>query len=32
MSNPEESVAILEELSALGVLVSVDDFGPATRA
>lgn len=27
MSNPEESVAILEQLSAMGVLVSVDDFG-----
>ena len=27
MSNPEESVAILEELSTMGVLVSVDDFG-----
>ncbi|MEP7311115.1 MAG: EAL domain-containing protein [Pseudomonadota bacterium] len=27
MSNPEESVAILEELSCMGVLVSVDDFG-----
>ena len=27
MSNPEESIAILEELSRMGVLVSVDDFG-----
>jgi diguanylate cyclase len=27
MSNPEESIAILEQLSAMGVLVSVDDFG-----
>jgi diguanylate cyclase (GGDEF)-like protein len=27
MTNPEDSVAILEHLSRLGVLVSVDDFG-----
>jgi len=27
MSDPEESVAVLEQLSAMGVLVSVDDFG-----
>ena len=27
MTNPEESAAILQELSAMGVLVSVDDFG-----
>jgi diguanylate cyclase (GGDEF)-like protein len=27
MTNPEESAAILEELSRMGVLVSVDDFG-----
>jgi diguanylate cyclase (GGDEF)-like protein len=27
MSDPEESVAILEKLSTMGVLVSVDDFG-----
>ena len=27
MSEPEESIAILEQLSAMGVLVSVDDFG-----
>ncbi len=27
MSNPEESIAILEELSRMGVLISVDDFG-----
>jgi EAL domain-containing protein (putative c-di-GMP-specific phosphodiesterase class I) len=27
MSDPEESIAILEQLSATGVLVSVDDFG-----
>jgi len=27
MGNPEESSAILEELSRMGVLVSVDDFG-----
>jgi diguanylate cyclase (GGDEF)-like protein len=27
MSNPEESIAILEELSRMGVVVSVDDFG-----
>ena len=27
MSNPEDSIAILEELSRMGVLVSVDDFG-----
>lgn len=27
MSNPEESIAILEQLSTMGVLVSVDDFG-----
>jgi diguanylate cyclase len=27
MSNPEESIAILEQLSSMGVLVSVDDFG-----
>ena len=27
MSNPEESIAILEELSRMGVLVAVDDFG-----
>jgi diguanylate cyclase (GGDEF)-like protein len=27
MSDPEQSIAILEDLSAMGVLVSVDDFG-----
>ncbi|MEO6079434.1 MAG: EAL domain-containing protein [Steroidobacteraceae bacterium] len=27
MTNPEESVAILENLSRMGVVVSVDDFG-----
>jgi diguanylate cyclase (GGDEF)-like protein len=27
MTDPEESVAILEQLSKMGVLVSVDDFG-----
>ncbi len=27
MTNPEESIAILEQLSRMGVLVSVDDFG-----
>jgi diguanylate cyclase (GGDEF)-like protein len=27
MSDPEESIAILEQLSVMGVLVSVDDFG-----
>jgi diguanylate cyclase (GGDEF)-like protein len=27
MSDPEKSIAILEQLSAMGVLVSVDDFG-----
>ena len=27
MSDPEQSIAILEQLSAMGVLVSVDDFG-----
>ena len=27
MTNPEESVSILEQLSKMGVLVSVDDFG-----
>jgi diguanylate cyclase (GGDEF)-like protein len=27
MTNPEESAAILEQLSRMGVLVSVDDFG-----
>lgn len=27
MSDPEESIAILEKLSKMGVLVSVDDFG-----
>jgi diguanylate cyclase (GGDEF)-like protein len=27
MSNPEESIAVLEALSRMGVLVSVDDFG-----
>jgi diguanylate cyclase (GGDEF)-like protein len=27
MSDPEESIAILEKLSRMGVLVSVDDFG-----
>ncbi len=27
MSDPEESIVILEELSTMGVLVSVDDFG-----
>jgi EAL domain-containing protein (putative c-di-GMP-specific phosphodiesterase class I) len=27
MSDPEESIAILEQLSSMGVLVSVDDFG-----
>jgi diguanylate cyclase (GGDEF)-like protein len=27
MSDPEQSIAILEQLSVMGVLVSVDDFG-----
>ena len=27
MSDPEQSIAFLEQLSAMGVLVSVDDFG-----
>ena len=27
MSNPEDSIAVLEELSRMGVLISVDDFG-----
>ncbi len=27
MTNPEESAAVLEQLSRMGVLVSVDDFG-----
>ena len=27
MSDPEESIAVLEKLSTMGVLVSVDDFG-----
>ncbi len=27
MSDPEESIAILEKLSTMGVLVSIDDFG-----
>src|ERR1700689_5737770 len=27
MTDPEESIAILEQLSEMGVLVSVDDFG-----
>lgn len=27
MSDPEESIAILEQLSSMGVMVSVDDFG-----
>jgi diguanylate cyclase (GGDEF)-like protein len=27
MSDPEQSIAVLEQLSAMGVLVSVDDFG-----
>jgi EAL domain-containing protein (putative c-di-GMP-specific phosphodiesterase class I) len=27
MSDPEESIAVLEQLSTMGVLVSVDDFG-----
>jgi diguanylate cyclase (GGDEF)-like protein len=27
MSHPEESIAILEELSRMGVLIAVDDFG-----
>jgi len=27
MSDPGESIAILEQLSAMGVLVSGDDFG-----
>src|SRR6202011_3112092 len=27
MSDPEESIAILEKLSRMGVIVSVDDFG-----
>lgn len=27
MSDPQESIAILEELSSMGILVSVDDFG-----
>jgi len=27
MTDPEQSIAILEQLSAMGVLVSVDDFG-----
>jgi len=32
MSDPEKSIAILEQLSAMGVLVSVDDFAPAIPA
>ena len=32
MSNAEESVYILESLSRMGVLVSVDDFGTGIRA
>ena len=27
MTDPEESAAILEQLSRMGVIVSVDDFG-----
>jgi len=27
MDNAESSIAILEELSRMGVLVSIDDFG-----
>jgi diguanylate cyclase len=27
MSNPEESISVLEQLRAMGVLISVDDFG-----
>lgn len=27
MSNPEESIRLLEELSRMGIMVSVDDFG-----
>lgn len=27
MSNPEESIRLLEELSGMGIVVSVDDFG-----
>ncbi len=27
MTDPEESIAVLEELSKMGVLVSIDDFG-----
>src|SRR6185312_10081435 len=27
MSDPEQSIAVLEQLSSMGVLVSVDDFG-----
>src|SRR5690606_36260673 len=27
MSNPEESIRLLQELSGMGIMVSVDDFG-----
>ncbi len=27
MSNPEESIAVLQQLRAMGLLISVDDFG-----
>jgi len=32
MSDAEESIRILEVISRMGVLVSVDDFGTGTRA
>ena len=32
MSDPEESIVILEELSSMGVLVSVDTSAPDTPA
>jgi len=32
MTDPEESIAILEKLSTMGVLVSVDDFGTGIPA
>jgi len=32
MTDPEQSVTILEQLSAMGVLVSVDDFGTVIPA
>jgi EAL domain-containing protein (putative c-di-GMP-specific phosphodiesterase class I) len=31
MADPEESVPMMERMKRIGVMLSIDDFGPATR-